>query len=236
MISERPPIYASRMFISRENILDLMQMAQGDEKHDWSSLSTLDPLLVLYGSVLRFDPEQPNWEERDRFVLSKGHGPTAYYCILATLGFFPVQDLPNFMKFGNRLGAHPDRFLVPGVEASTGSLGHGLAMAVGIACALKAKGLDRQRVFCLVGDAELNEGSNWEAVLLAPHLELSNLTTIVIDNHTSSIDMSPWDAKFESFRWESETVDGKDPDAIFAALNRRSKGPNVVVTDVGAEP
>jgi len=222
--------------LSRERVLELVQLQTGDEKHDWSSLSTLDPLLVLYGDVLRIDPSRPDWEERDRFILSKGHGPSAYYAVLAACGFFPVAWLRGFMQFRNALGAHPDRFLVPGVEASTGSLGHGLAVAVGVAKALVAKGLRGQRVFCLTGDAELHEGSNWEAVLLAPHLGLSNLTLIVVDNHSSVIAMSPWEAKFRSFGWDATVVDGTDHTALRAALTARGDHrPNAVIADEGAE-
>ena len=120
-----------------------MAHATGDEKHDESSTSTLDALAVLYGRVLRVDPSNPEWPDRDRFILSKGHGPVAYYAILAHLGFFPEAWLDDFMEWGGKLGSHPDRALVPGVEASTGSLGHGLPMSVGVALALRARGLVR---------------------------------------------------------------------------------------------
>lgn len=224
------------MPISRQHVLGLMKLATGDEKHDWSSISTVDPLIVLYGRVLRVDPRNPRWEQRDRFILSKGHGPTAYYAVLAAFGFFPEDVLRTFMAHGSPLGAHPDRYLVPGVEASTGSLGHGLALAIGTALGLRAKDMIEQRVFCLTGDAELNEGSNWEAILLAPHLQLSNLTLLVIDNHTSSIDMSPWTRKFDSFGWKTELVDGHDQDALFRALSARDlRRPTAVIADVGVE-
>lgn len=221
------------MSLDRGHVLELIGRLSGDEKHDWSSLSTLDPLLVLYGDILRFDARRPDWEERDRFVLSKGHGPGAYYAVLAACGFFPEEELTNLMAFGSILGAHPDRFLVPGVEASTGSLGHGLAMAAGIALGLRAKGLHDQRVICLTGDAELNEGSNWEVILLAPALRLSSLTLLVIDNHTSSIPMRPWEDKFRSFGWNAEEVDGRDHDVMRTALSDRFASPNVVIADVG---
>ena len=155
-----------------DTVRALMRRATGDEKHEESSTSTLDALWVLYDRVLRVDPRAPRAEERDRFILSKGHGPVALYAILAVKGFFPQDWLDRFMQHGSRLGSHPDRQLVPGVEASTGSLGHGLPMAVGVALALRAKQLHEQRVFVLTGDAELNEGSNWEAVMVAPHLGL----------------------------------------------------------------
>src|SRR5437763_2893452 len=123
-------------------LLDLIARATGDEKHQESSLSTLDVLYVLYEHVLRFDPGNPDWERRDRFLLSKGHGPMAYYAVLARKGFFPTYELSRFLQSDGILGSHPDRTQVPGVEVSTGSLGHGLPMAVGVAYALRARGLD----------------------------------------------------------------------------------------------
>jgi transketolase len=176
--------------LDRDEIVRLAALATGDEKHEASSYSTLDALRVLYGQVLQVDPADPAWEDRDRFILSKGHGPAAYYAVLCARGFFPESWLSQFMKAGGRLGGHPDRLLVPGVEASTGSLGHGLPMAVGVALALRAKRSQR-RVVVLTGDAELNEGSNWEAIMLAPHLGLENLTLLVIDNRSSSIRLRP---------------------------------------------
>ena len=211
----------------------LMARATGDEKHDESSTSTLDALAVLYGSVLHVDPANPSWPDRDRFILSKGHGPVAYYAILAHLGFFPEAWLDGFMEWGGRLGSHPDRELVPGVEASTGSLGHGLPMSIGVALALRAAGRTEQRVVVLTGDAELNEGSNWEAILLAPALDLTALTLLVIDNHSSSLPMGPWDEKLEAFGWSTRLVGGHDHDALHIALTARDeRGPTAVVADI----
>ena len=137
------------------------------------------------------------------------------------------------MEYGGRLGSHPDRMLVPGIEASTGSLGHGLPMAVGVALALRAKGSAEQRVVVLCGDAELNEGSNWEAILLAPHLGLGNLTLLVIDNHSSSLPMAPWAARLGAFGWDVHVVDGHDHDALEAALARAPRRqPVAVVADI----
>lgn len=224
---------ATTTAIDLEAVRRLMARAIGDEKHEESSTSTLDALAVLYGSVLRLDPSNPDWPDRDRFILSKGHGPVAYYAILAHLGFFPEAWLDGFMNWGGRLGSHPDRALVPGVEASTGSLGHGLPMSVGVALALRAKDLTTQRVFVLAGDAELNEGSNWEAILLAPTLRLSNLTLLVIDNHSSRPSMVPFDAKLESFGWSTHVVDGHDHDMLDAALRGRDADrPTAVVADI----
>ena len=176
--------------VTLDDVTALMRSATGDEKHEESSTSTLDALWVLYDRILRIDPGDPGAEDRDRFILSKGHGPIALYAILAAKGFFPVAWLDAFLGHGGHLGSHPDRTQVPGVEASTGSLGHGLPIAAGVALALRAKGLTEPRVFVLCGDAELNEGSNWEAILLAPHQRLGNLTLLVVDNHSSEPDMS----------------------------------------------
>src|ERR1051326_3871508 len=144
------------------HIEQLMREATGDEKHDQSSHSTLDVLWVLYDRILHYDPKNPQSEDRDRFILSKGHGPVAFYAILADKGFFPTSELKTFMSWDSILGSHPDRNLVPGAEASTGSLGHGFPMAVGTALALRIKKSSR-RVFVLIGDGEWNEGSGWEA-------------------------------------------------------------------------
>jgi transketolase len=216
-----------------ERVKELMALAIGDEKHDESSTSTLDVVWVLYDRVLRIDPSHPDDDERDRFILSKGHGPVAFYATLAAHGFFPMERLTTFMEHGGILGSHPDRQQVPGVEASTGSLGHGLPLAIGVALALRAKGLREQRVFVLCGDAELNEGSNWEAILTAPHLGLANLTLVVVDNHSSSIEMGPWDARLGSFGWDARVVDGHDHEKLFAALSARDADrPTAVVADI----
>jgi len=219
--------------VTVDRVRALMERATGDEKHDESSTSTLDALWVLYDRVLTVDPSSPHDELRDRFILSKGHGPGAYYAVLAAKGFFPEELLDGFLGWGNPLGSHPDRNQVPGVEASTGSLGHGLALGVGTALALRAKGLEDQRVVVLCGDAELNEGSNWEAILLGAHLALANLTLLVIDNHSSSIEMAPWEAKLGAFGWDAVVVDGHDHRALETALSvHPSDRPNAVVADI----
>jgi transketolase len=215
-----------------EDVRALMARATGDEKHDESSTSTLDALWVLYDRVLRVDPADPDWAERDRFVLSKGHGPAAYYAILAAKGFFPPEWMDGFMRHDGRLGSHPDRLLVPGVEASTGSLGHGMPMAVGVAVGLRAKG-SSSRTVVLCGDAELNEGTNWEAILLAPHLRLGGLTLLVIDNHSSSIATGSWQDRLGSFGWSVRVVDGHDHEDLEAALRATEPDrPIAVVADI----
>jgi transketolase len=215
-----------------DELLELMALATGDEKHDRSSASTLDVLYVLYEDILRVDPADPAWDERDRFLLSKGHGPVAYYAVLARKGFFPPEELARFMTWEGVLGAHPDRNQVPGVEVSTGSLGHGLPMAVGVAYALRARGLDEQRVFALTGDAELNEGSNWEAVLHAGARGLGNLTLIVVDNRSSDVAMGSIGRKLTGFGWDAVTVDGRDHDELREALSHRGEAPTAVIAVV----
>ena len=216
-----------------DEVRALLARATGDEKHDESATSTLDALWVLYDRVLRIDPADASAEDRDRFLLSKGHGPAAMYAVLAAKGFFPAAWLDDFMAFGGRLGSHPDRTLVPGIEASTGSLGHGLSMAVGVALALRAKRLAEPRVVVLCGDAELNEGSNWEAILLAPQRQLGNLTLLVIDNHSSLLSIGPWPERLGSFGWRCEVVDGHDHDALEAALGVRDDAvPTAVIADI----
>ena len=146
--------------------------------------------------------------------------------------FFPASELKKFLEWDGILGGHPDRKRIPGVEASTGSLGHGFPMAVGVALGLKAKGIDR-RVYVLIGDGEANEGSVWEAILLAGDLGLADLTAILIDNRSSSRNLGDIAAKFKAFGWEARTVDGRDEDAIEAALASPAVDrPSLVVAEV----
>ena len=210
----------------------VMAEVESDMKHDGSTRSTLDVLWVLYDRVLRYDPRQPKSEERDRFVLSKGHGPLALYAILADKGFFSMALLPTMGEWESILGNHPDRNLAPGVETSTGSLGHGFPMAVGMAMALRIKKSDR-RVFVLIGDGECNEGSVWETALLAGNQYLPNLTCIIINNHSSSQNLGDIAAKFAAFGWAATTIDGRSHEQIYEALTRRdSSRPTAVVADI----
>jgi transketolase len=211
----------------------LMAAAAGDEKHDPSAHSTLDVLWVLYDRIMRLDPTDPRSEDRDRLIVSKGHGPQALYAVLAAKGFFPAEELAGYMAWDSRLGGHPDRNQIPGVEASTGSLGHGFPMAIGVALALRAAHRDR-RVFVLIGDGEANEGSVWESVLLAGGLALPNLTCIVVDNHSSTRRLGDIAAKFATFGWAAVAVDGRDHDALDLALRTADAArPGVVVATIG---
>ena len=214
----------------------LMARMTGDEKHSAAATSTLDVLWVLYDRVLRVSPATVEDPERDRFFLSKGHGPMAYYATLAAKGFFDVDWLDDWASYESPLGHHPDRTLVPGVEISSGSLGHGLPLAVGTALGIKAQGLDA-RVVVLVGDAELDEGSNHEAVELAGAMGLEQLTVVVVDNESST-----WNergriaGRFAHEGWHAVVVDGRDHAQLELALKRPVPGrPSVVVAEVEAK-
>src|SRR5256886_16671929 len=196
----------------------LMDLQLGDEKHTPSATSTLDVIWVLYDRILRVHPERTVDPDRDRFVLSKGHGPMAYYAVLAAKGFISVDTLRTFGRYDSPLGHHPDRNLVPGVEISSGSLGHGLGIAVGVALGLRARP-SPARVFCLVGDAELEEGSNHEPIAYAGRSGLEGLTCVVVDNRSSSLGWPGGLAsRFATEGWSTATVDGRDHDAIARAV------------------
>ena len=216
-----------------DNIERLLTLMTGDEKHDLASYSTLAVLRVLYERVLNVSPESLDDPRRDRFLLSKGHGPTAYYAVLCDRGFFPESWLRGWGTFDSPLGYHPDRNLVPGVEISSGSLGHGLPLAVGTALGLRAQGID-SRVVVLVGDAELDEGSNHEALELAAALGLDRLTVVVVDNRSTSYVVPGRIAeRFATEGWHVATVDGRDHGELESALIERPVGvPNVVVATV----
>jgi transketolase len=215
------------------NVERLMTLMTGDEKHSSAATSTLDVVRVLYERVLQVDPERVADPDRDRFYLSKGHGPMAYYAVLADHGFFPEEWLPGWASYDSPLGYHPDRNLVPGVEISSGSLGHGLPLAVGSALGLRAQGL-AARVVVLVGDAELDEGSNHEALELAAALGLGNLTVVVVDNASSTYAVpGRIEARFATEGWHVATVDGRDHDQLEKALSHREfDRPNAVIAFV----
>jgi transketolase len=216
-----------------DNIERLLTLMTGDEKHDLASYSTLDVLRVLYERVLEVSPETVDDPRRDRFLLSKGHGPTAYYAVLCDRGFIPESWLEPWGTFDSPLGYHPDRNLVPGVEISSGSLGHGLPLAVGTALGLRAQGID-SRVVVLVGDAELDEGSNHEALELAAALGIDALTVVVVDNRSTSYAVPGRIAdRFATEGWQVVTVDGRDHHSLERALSGRGLGvPNAVVATV----
>ena len=209
--------------------------------HFGGSLSMVDVLVVLYFHVLRIDPKRPQWEERDRFILSKGHGATSYCPTLATAGFFPESAMDDINHLGSAFGMHIDMRKIPGVDMSTGSLGHGLPVAVGMALADRVQRKSR-RVFCVMGDAEQNEGSIWEAAQAAGHFELGRLCAIVDRNRYSSegdteeiLAIEPLHDKYAAFGWNARRVDGHSIPALldaFAALpsDDRAK-PTAIIAD-----
>ena len=211
----------------------LMSLMTGDEKHTAAATSTLDVVRVLYERVLDVSPDRAGDAARDRFYLSKGHGPMAYYAVLADRGYVPEAWLEDWGSWDSPLGHHPDRNLVPGVEISSGSLGHGLPLAVGTALGLRAQGLPA-RVVVLVGDAELDEGSNHEALELAAALGLDALTVVVVDNRSSSYAVpGRIEQRFAVEGWHAVTVDGRDHDVLEKTLSHREVGrPNAVVAVV----
>ena len=200
--------------------------------HPGGSLSAAEVYTYLYFKEMNIDPKNPKWEDRDRFVLSKGHTTPGLYSVLANRGFFPVEDLPTFRHIDSYLQGHPNMNMVPGVDMSTGSLGQGISVATGMALAAKHTG-KANRVYALLGDGEIQEGQVWEACMAAAHYKLDNLC-IVVDNNGLQIDgniadvMSPYPIvdKLVAFGFEVVELDGHDFDALEAAFNkaRQTKG------------
>lgn len=206
--------------------------------HPGPALSLIEIIRVLYDDVLRFRADDPRWEGRDRFILSKGHGCLALYSVLADHGFFPVETLKTFCAFDSILGGHPEYGIIPGVEASTGALGHGLSIGLGMALAQRIKGND-SRVFVAMGDGETNEGSVWEAALSAGKHGLDNLTAIIDYNKLQSYgpisevqNLEPLADKWRSFGFAVTEVDGHDVAAlraVFQGLPLAAGKPNAVI-------
>lgn len=212
------PEYAAAI---RRAAVTMVAGARGS--HLGGALSMADVVAVLYGEILRLRPENPAWAERDRFILSKGHCCTAVYAALALRGFFPVAELDSYGRDGSRLMSHISH-RVPGVEFSTGSLGHGLPFACGKALAAK-RATAAWRTYAMLSDGELDEGSNWEAILFAPQHRLDNLVVIIDHNRIQSLgavsevlELGPLADKFTAFRWAVREVDGHDHAAIRTAL------------------
>ena len=215
----------------------LVTLMTGDEKHSVAADSTRDVLWILYDRVLRVTPATADDRARDRFLLSKGHGPMSYYAVLAAKGFISEAELATFGEFESPLGHHPDRMLIPGVEISSGSLGHGLPIAVGLVLALDARRRPDARVFCLVGDAELDEGSNHEAIALAGRAKLERLTVVAIDNQSASLGWPGGiETRFAVEGWSTAVCDGHDLAEIERAFAAPRDGrPHVVVARVAAD-
>ena len=209
--------------------IDCVRMlAVAKSGHLDSSLSSADILAALYYRVLRHDPRHPDWPERDRFVLCKGHAAPIQYAALAHHDYFPLEDLMGLRQIGAQLQGHPDMNRTPGVEVSTGSLGQGLSMCAGICLALRLDGLaDTAHVFGVLSDGDCQEGQTWEAAAAAPHYAIANLTAIVDYNHLQTdgtteevMDTGDVRAKFEAFGWDAVEIDGHDMDAVVEALER----------------
>jgi transketolase len=209
--------------------IDCVRMlAVAKSGHLDSSLSAADIVAALYYRVLRHDPENPDWPARDRFVLCKGHAAPIQYAALAQHGYFPLEDLMGLRQIGAHLQGHPDMRRTSGVEVSTGSLGQGLSMCVGICLALRLDGLDdTAQVFGLLSDGDCQEGQTWEAATAAVHFGVSNLTAIVDYNHLQTdgtteevMDVGDIRAKFEAFGWDAVEIEGHDMEQVTEALER----------------
>ncbi|HKW63893.1 MAG TPA: transketolase [Candidatus Acidoferrum sp.] len=214
-----PALLAKRI---RRKTLGMIHKAKSS--HLGSAFSMTDLLAVLYTKTLRIDPHRPDWPDRDRFVLSKGHACAPLYVVLAERGFFPTAWLDDFYQNDSHLPGHVTHKGVPGVEVSTGSLGHGLSIACGMALAGKRDGKS-YRVFALLSDGECDEGSTWEAALFAPHHELDNLVAIIDYNKIQSLgtvkevlDLEPFAAKWQAFGWAIREIDGHNTEQIERVL------------------
>ena len=203
----------------------LMMVHKANTSHIGTCLSVADLLAVLYGHILKVDPNQPDWPDRDRFILSKGHAAAILYATVAECGFFPIDWLDAYCLDGSKLAGHATSHGVPGVEVSTGSLGHGLPIGCGMALAGKREHKP-YRVFVMLSDGELDEGSNWEAILFAPQHQLDNLIAIVDYNKIQSfgavsevLELAPLADKWRAFRWAVREIDGHDHAQIESALS-----------------
>ncbi|OZV13823.1 transketolase [Tissierella sp. P1] len=214
----------------RVDIINMLEKSQSG--HPGGSLSAVEILTTLYFKEMRVDTTNPKWEDRDRFVLSKGHGTPVLYGTLAEKGFFPKEELDRFRKLGSMLQGHPDMKDIPGVDMTTGSLGQGLAAANGMALAGKLDNKD-YRVYAMIGDGECQEGLIWEAAMLAAHYKLDNIT-VFLDHNGLQIDgpnkeimnIEPIDEKFKSFGWHVLTIDGHSFDEILTAIEEAKNTKN----------
>lgn len=219
--------------LTRRMRVDIIRMIEAaGSGHPGGSLSIIDILAVLYDKFARLDPKRPDWPDRDRVILSKGHACPALYTVMAYKGFFPREELMSLRKLGSPLQGHPDRLRLPGIEASTGSLGQGLSIGIGMALAGKADRKD-YRVYVILGDGEMQEGQLWEAFMSAPKWALDNLT-VILDHNDGQIDgpvheimnIEPVLDKLAAFHWDVRKLDGHDYGQIERALeeSRKVKG------------
>lgn len=220
----------------RRHGIEMTHLSGGS--HIGAILSVADIIAVLYADILKFDNKNPKWQGRDRIILSKGHAGASIYAALAENGFFDVEELKTHYANGSRLSGHVSHHL-PGIDFSTGSLGHGLSAGAGMAFAMKQNGNTDSRVFVVLGDGECNEGSVWEAAQFANHFRLNNLVAVVDHNQMQSLDycdktleVSPMSKRWEAFGWSVIEIDGHDHDALREALSQTSKDkPTVVIAN-----
>jgi transketolase len=212
----------------RKNALDMALAAGSDSSHFGGGLSIIEITATLFGSIMKFDPKTPQWNERDRFILSKGHGVLGYYTALAEAGFVPVDDLMTFEKTKSYLVGHPVIKREKGIEFSNGSLGMGLSLGIGVALAGKRKD-SKYKVYVILGDGECNEGSVWEAAMAAPNFKLDNLVAIIDRNNyqqTGSnkeiMNVGDLASKWSSFGWDVREVDGHNISELYDAFNKKN--------------
>jgi transketolase len=231
-----PDLQAKAKAIRREIITSTTTAGSG---HPTSSLSGVEVATALFfGGILRYDPKNPTWPQRDRFILSKGHAAPLLYAVLAEAGYFPREELATLRKLGSPLEGHPNMRRLPGVEASTGSLGQGLSIGVGHALAIRLDGYD-SRVYVLLGDGELEEGQVWEAAMAGSKFKLDHLTAIVDQNGYQQtgptaevMDLRPLAPRWEAFGWSAQEINGNDMAQVLTALHNTEKvkgRPSVIV-------
>jgi transketolase len=213
----------------REQILKIAH--RSGHGHIPTCFSVVEMLLAVY-STMRYRPGEPTWDQRDIFILSKGHAALAHYCTLAHAGYFPFDNIYAFGSYQSKFGCHADRLKIPGVEASTGSLGHGIGLAVGMALAFQMAGQDR-RVNVLIGDGESNEGTVWEAIMVAVNLKLSNLTILYDDNKSQArcLPIPNPAERFRAFGCDTFQASGHDVEALKSAIMAKRTGVRMVVAD-----
>ncbi|WP_350346526.1 transketolase [Heyndrickxia faecalis] len=239
---EKIDLIKEKAKMSRLETIRLISKAKSG--HYGSSFSCAEIFATLYYHVLRYDPKNPKWPSRDRFIMGKGHSAVGVYSILADVGFFPKDELDTYTDLGSAFGDHPDMNKIKGIDFSSGSIGHGLSVGVGMALAARVDG-EKYRTFVLMGDGELEEGQTWEAVMSAPNFKLGNLVAIV-DNNKVTVDgvtkklmnVNPIKEKWESFRWNVVEVNGHDVEALIDTFDHLppvdSEVPTVIICDTVA--
>lgn len=233
-------IQALRVLAAELRLHIVRMMGPNKAHHFGGSLSVADMVTALYFAKMRYDPQNPQWPERDRFLMSKGHCVPAQYTALAMLGVIPIEELPTLKVLGTRLQGHPASHLVPGLEGCTGSLGQGLSFSNGMALAGRVKGLD-YRVYCVIGDGEMQEGQVWEAAMTASYRCLGNVTALIDRNGLKGMDasccakcMDPLDTRWETFGWRAREIDGHDMAQIVEALDwadQSDEVPTVIIAN-----